>query len=312
MSESPILAGEPFSPQKSQEIVERFARDGYVHIPGVLTPGEVSALRDRTDELLDDPEILARFSPVPPGTAHWGGGRYHEDRANTSGEVLPMTLRNCIELDQMFRDMLVREPIFSLVEIILGKDSKYIGQNVIRNSPGVAIDFWHSDGDAFFPLPDSIKRHDARVRMRVLWFTVQMALTDIETIEHGPTQYVPGSHYSGQTVDRARPPDDPKHDSDALRFDWDENPEFEGRGPVSVFCKAGDIYMQDPMTWHRGAPNTSDRRRYLLQSIYASRQVYGIGHGFNRYTPEPVNKDMLHTASDQLLNLLGRPRPVGA
>ena len=297
MSESPILAGEPFSPQKNQEIVKQFARDGYVHIPDVLTPGEVSALRDRTDELMDDPEILARLSPNPPGTAHWTGGRYHEDQADTSGEVLPMTLRNGIDLDQMFRDMLVREPIFSLVEIILGKDSKYIGQNVIRNSPGLAIDYWHSDGDAFFPLPDSIERHDPRVRMPVLWFTVQMALTDIETIEHGPTQYVPGSHYSGRTVDRKHPPNDP------------ESPEFDGKGAVSMYCKAGDIYLQDPMTWHRGAPNTSDRRRYLLQSLYAKRRVYEIGHGFNQYTPEPVNKDMLRTARDQLLNLLGRPRP---
>ena len=57
----------------------------------------------------------------------------------------------------MFRDMLVREPIFSLAEAVLGKDSKFCGQNVIRNVPGLSIDFWHSDGAAFFPLPDSIK-----------------------------------------------------------------------------------------------------------------------------------------------------------
>ena len=145
--------------------------------------------------------------------------------------------------------------------------------------------------------------------MRVLWFTVQMALTDIETIEHGPTQYVPGSHYSGRTVDRIRPLDDPKYDSDALRFDWDENPEFEGRGPVSVFCKAGDIYLQDPMTWHRGAPNTSDRTRYLFQSQYAARWAYSR---FNLCNRVPVAEDALQTSSDKLLNLLGRPRPNGA
>ncbi len=65
MADTPILAGEPFSPQENQETVEQFFRDGYVHIPGVLTPGEISALRDKTDELLDDPELRARFKPNP-------------------------------------------------------------------------------------------------------------------------------------------------------------------------------------------------------------------------------------------------------
>ena len=80
-----------------------------------------------------------------------------------------------------------------------------------------------------------------------------MALTDVESIEDGPSQYVPGSHYSG------RVPND------------QENPEFDGNGPVSVFCKAGDIYLHDPMCWHRGAPHLSDRTRYLFQSQYAAR-----------------------------------------
>ncbi len=287
MADTPILAGEPFSPQKTQEIVEQFFRDGYVHIPGVLTPGEISALRDKTDELLDDPKLQARYNP------NLGDARYVQVRDHkTSGEELPFILRNSIELDQIFRDMLVREPIFSLAEAAVGRDSKFCGQNVIRNLPGLSIDQWHCDGhEAYFPLPDDIKRHDPRVRMPVMWFTMQMALSDIESIEHGPTQYVPGSHYSGRT------PND------------QENPEFEGNGPVSVFCKAGDIYLQDPMCWHRGAPNTSDRTRYLFQSQYAARWAYVRFNLFNRV---PVAEDALRTASDKLLNLLGRPRPAEA
>ena len=46
---SPILAGEAFSAEKQQQIAEQFFRDGYVHIPNVLTEGEITALRDRTD-----------------------------------------------------------------------------------------------------------------------------------------------------------------------------------------------------------------------------------------------------------------------
>ena len=283
MADTPILAGEPFSPQRNREIVEQFFRDGYVHIPGVLTPGEISALRDKTDELLDDPELQARFNP------NLGDTRYVQVKDhNTSSEELPFILRNSIELDQIFRDMLVREPIFGLAEAVVGKDSKFCGQNVLRNLPGLSIDRWHSDGGTYFPLPGDIKRHDPRVRMPVMWLTVQMALSDIESIEHGPTQYVPGSHYSG------RAPND------------QENPEFDGNGPASVFCKAGDIYLQDPMCWHRGAPNTSNRTRYLFQSQYAAHWAY---QRFNLFNRVPVAEDALRTASDKLLNLLGRPRP---
>ena len=290
MTCTPILAGEPFSPQKTKEIVEQFFRDGYVRIPGVLTPREISALRDKADELMDDPELQVRFNP------NLGDKRYVELREQkTTGEELPFMLRNTIELDQIFRDMLVREPIFSLAEAVVGEDPKFCGQNVIRNLPGLALDHWHCDQSgypavhtAIFPLPDDIKRHDPRVCMPVLWFTVQVALSDVESIEHGPTQYVPGSHYSGRT------PND------------QENPEFDGNGPVSVFCRAGDIYLQDPMCWHRGAPNISGRTRYLFQSQYAARWAHAR---FNLYNRVPVADDALRRASDKLLNFLGRPRP---
>ncbi len=125
--------------------------------------------------------------------------------------------------------------------------------NVIRNEPGQAISVWHVDDVLEFPLPEAIPRFDPRIRMPVFWLTVQCALSDIDTLEHGPTQFVPGSHYSGR-----RPPNQ-------------EEPTFEGRGPQALFCKAGDIYLTNHQCWHRGAPNTSDRIRYVMQIQYAQR-----------------------------------------
>ena len=191
MSSSPIMAGQPFSPVSTKKIAEQFFRDGYVYIPNVLTPGEVSPLRERTDQLLDDPDLMESTNPNLADVRYVQLGKHQ-----TTGEDLPFILRNTIELDQMFRDMLLREPIFSLAEAIVGTNCKFCGQNVLRNKPGLSIDRWHVDGEVHFPLPDSIERYDSRIRMRVMWFTVQMALSDIELIEHGPTQYVPVSHYS--------------------------------------------------------------------------------------------------------------------
>ena len=287
MANSPILKGKPFSEKKTAQIAEQFFRDGFVHIPGVLTGKEVTALREKTDELFADAQLAERTNPELADV------RYIQMGAHAvSGESLPFILRNTIELDPMFRDMLLREPILSLAESIVGKDCKFCGQNVLRNLPGLSIDRWHVDGSIHFPVSDEMPRHDARLRMPVMWFTVQIALSDIDSIEEGPTQYVRCSHYSG------RPPNGANSSHG--------EPEFEENKPVSVFCKAGDIYLQDPQCWHRGAPNRSNKTRYILQSQYAAYWAYWR---FSLCNSVPVPEDALQSASDRLLNLLGRSRP---
>jgi hypothetical protein len=77
--------------------------------------------------------------------------------------------------------------------------------------------------------------------------------------------------------------------------------------PVSVFCKSGDIYLHDPQCWHRGAPNTSDRTRYLMQSQYAIDWAYRRFGWMNRV---PVTEGVLRSMSDRTLWLLGRNRPL--
>lgn len=210
-----------------------FDRDGCVLVPQVLTADEVRALREQTDLCFEN-----RYSIAPEHISYVYGA---------------FVLRRGADFHPIFREMVTREPIYSLAAGVLGPEPRFNACNVIRNEPGQAISRWHVDDTLERPLPEEIPRFDGRIRMPVLWFTVQVALSDIETIEHGPTQYVPGSHYSGRY-----PPE-----TDA--------PEFEGRGPVSVYCRAGDIYFTNHQAWHRGAPNTSDRIRYVMQLQYAAR-----------------------------------------
>lgn len=275
--------GDPLSEDRVREISAAFYRDGFVHIPGILDAGEIELLKNTTDELIEDPQLQARVSTERHDP------HYVQAHQATSGEKRPFILRNTIELDPIFPAMLEREPILRLAEAIVGPGCRFCGQNVLRNLPGVAIESWHVDGAVHFPLPDEIPRHDARARPPVLWLTVQIALTDVDTIEHGPTQYIPGSHFSGRK---------PSHQ---------DNPSFEGAGPVSLFCKAGDIYLQDPQCWHRGAPNTSARTRYLMQSQYAVDWAYRRFGWMNRV---PVPDETLRTGSDRLLSVLGRQRPA--
>ncbi len=228
-----LLSGLPFSEERNNQVAVEFFREGCVLVPGVFTPEEVAALRDKTDD------YFARRDSIPPRHVSYVHGAF--------------VLRYGADLDPMFHSAVTREPIHSLVAAVLGPQPRFNALNVIRNEPGQAISVWHVDDILEFPLPPDIPRFDARLRMPILWFTVQVALSDIETIEHGPTQYVPGSHYSGRQPI------------------CQEDPQFEGQGPKSVFCRAGDIYFTNHQTWHRGAPNTSDRIRYVMQLQYAQR-----------------------------------------
>ena len=214
--------------------LEAFFRDGFLHVPGILTPEEVSALRAKTDA------CFARRESVDPKFVSYAHGAF--------------VLRRGAEYDPLFASLIERPEILALASAALGDGPAFNALNVIRNEPGQAISVWHVDDVLEFPLPGDILRFDARIRLPVFWLTIQVALSDIETEAHGPTQFVPGSHYSGR-----RPPP------------GEENPTFEGRGPVPVFCRAGDVYLTNHQCWHRGAPNLSDRTRYVLQLQYAAR-----------------------------------------
>lgn len=188
------------------------------------------------------------------------------------------------ETAPIFEEMLTREPIITLAESILGTNCHLIAQNVVRNPPTQALDTFHSDDILFFPVPEGVERHAPNFHMPVFIMTVQIPLTDVPSIEYGPTEYVPGSHYAGKW------PNDPK------------TPSFEGQGPVPVLCEAGDIYLHNGQCWHRGAPNTSDRTRYLFQLSYAVRWVSQRFYPFVLYKlPEHV----LANADERRKRVLG-------
>ncbi|HNC23107.1 MAG TPA: phytanoyl-CoA dioxygenase family protein [Opitutaceae bacterium] len=208
----------PLPAAEMAAILERFYRDGCVVVPNVLPAEECARLRALTDD-------IARQNPS-------------------------FVIRNPEEQDVAFLRPFIREPILSLVRAILGPDCRFCAQNVIRNEPGQAISHWHVDDIVEYPLPPDVPRWDARVRLPLIWMSVQVPLSDLTALEDGPTEVVPGSHFSGR--------DSPK-----------ENPVFEGRGAEPVLCRAGDIYLFNHQVWHRGRPNTGKRTRYLMQLQYA-------------------------------------------
>jgi len=233
-----IAPGKPLSPERQDDVLDAFYREGYALVPNVLSADEVKLLRALADHFID----------VPGAAAADGRQGY------AAPVISAMVLRCTQSLHRAFCDMLLREPMLSLAEAILGPNAGFCGQNVIRSDKDTGITRWHVDDIVEFPLPDDVPRHDPRIRMPVFWFSFQIALSDITGTEHGPTEIVPRSHYSGRPAPQNV-----------------VAPTFEGRGPIPVFCRAGDIYLFNHQLWHRGAVNTSDQRRYLMQNQYCKQ-----------------------------------------
>ena len=254
----------PYSDERIQEIVAQFHRDGFYFFGPILRPEEIAALQAAMERKHADPAL-------------------HADEEGD--HIRGISLLRMFEYDRNFRDLVAREPIVSLVEAILGPDCHLMSQNALRNEPGQGVTSWHADDRVLFPLPDEVPRHDARIRVPCFVINVLIALTDVDAMEYGPTQVVPGSHYSGRAPTAS------------------ENPQFEGQGPVSLLAKAGDAYMFHNQVWHRGAPNTSDRVRFLGGMTYSQRLIAQRFYPFLNYRmPDRV----LDGADERLLRLLGK------
>lgn len=196
-----------------------------------------------------------------------------------------ISLMRMFEHHRAFRDLLAVQPVIDFVEQVLGKDCHVIAQNALRTPPGQGIINWHIDDALFFPFIAGLQLNDNQaLQLPVYSLNVLIALSDVESDVFGPTQVVRGSHRTG----------------------WEPARSTElapGLAPTSIYAQAGDAYLINSQTWHRGAQNESQRTRYLITTTYGRRFISQRFYPFLNYHLSP---DVLHGASDRLLRLLGR------
>ena len=250
------LAHHNLGDEQMQACCEQFHRDGYLFLTDVLPPETAAQLRVELDEALK-----------------------LETRHGGAGSELHMRMFETSPANLALFDM---DPVVSLAEALLGQDCHVFANCSFRTPRAAGFLGWHQDDPPHYLVTHG--EPPTNVRLPVLFFGANYYLTDVEGIEHGPTQVIPGSHLFGKPC--------PK--------DMTGTP-YEKK-VVNCLGPAGSVILFNNQLWHRGAPNASDRVRYVAQVSYGRRIIGHKYFPFMNYTmPEYVYKD----ANPRLKRLLG-------
>lgn len=217
-------------------IKAEFQRDGYVFIPGFLTPQEVEKISKNFNRVIED------VVPAMPENKV-----FYEDKDNASTLKQVMDIHN---YDAFFKDVLENSKFKDLAEMLL--EDKVIGRNLeyFNKPPKIGKPTPpHQDG-YYFMLNPSVAA------------TMWMALEPADE-ENGCVKYVKGSHLKGmRTHGRTK----------TLGFSQgivDFGTEDDQRNEVVFPAKPGDLLVHHSLTIHRANGNTSNSRtRKALGLIY--------------------------------------------
>jgi len=209
-------------------------REGWAVLRGVLEPGLIQTLGD---------EIAAAFANYPPERGRGDKSEFRYEMLNRAA--------GC--------QRAVGHPaILAAIEPLLGEDCHGIANTAWWNPPEFGGGPWHCDAGPHVPRPEGVAWDD-RIPYPVFAIGAHLYLRDCP-LECGPTAVVPGSHRSGRL-----PPFERMND---------EKLEYEGRGPLALEAKAGDVALFVSDVWHRGLPaRPGGSGRLFLQAHYARRDL---------------------------------------
>jgi ectoine hydroxylase-related dioxygenase (phytanoyl-CoA dioxygenase family) len=213
---------------------QQLEQDGFTLLPGVLAGDEIAALRE---------EIDAVFAASEPERSRTDKAEFRYEMLNRSAAC----------------QAVVGHPaILEVIEPLLGEDCHVIANTAWRNPPDFGGGPWHCDAGPHVPRPAGVPWDD-RIPYPVFAIGAHLYLQDCDEAD-GPTAVVPGSHRSGRLA-----PFDRMNDPDLS---------YDGRPPVHVTARAGDVALFVSDAWHRGLPARDDGRgRYFLQVHYGRRDL---------------------------------------
>lgn len=262
-----------------KELINSFHENGFLVVPDLLSKDQCEVLKNDLDQALlkNKKKIQKRM--------------FEKSKANL--------------------ELFWQEPIVTLAEKIIedngsdlvlpGEDLKLASKgvpsanetHVIHNnsfiikarSNGLGGSVWHQDDTPHITSLDGNPL--TNVRLNVLAMTCLYYLTDVPSVDYGPTEFIKGSHLFGMSCNNERAE---KH-LDKV---------------VSAIGNAGTCVIFNNQTWHRGGPNKSDQNRYCTQVTYAKRLVgHKYGNFMNYQMPNEIFENITEPRKLRLLGFLG-------
>ena len=252
------------------EEVEAFHRDGYVHLRGVLAPGELEEAIERhytafmTGEILPEGKDLCDMSGAT--------GRTREN-FTVYNAMLPRKYK-----PEMQGNLFEQRAASIVAQLYADKEMAIDYDQILAKRPktGDSIFAWHQDM-AYWP---PLKASPATA-------TVWLAL-DASTRQNGCMRFIPGTHKSPLRPHRpvkmaSKGGRLGQESSHALMTDVDE----EKEGARYVEISRGDVTIHNESVVHGSGSNTSDgwRRAYVLAfrtaECVAEERALGFSHSHN-------------------------------
>lgn len=249
-----------------------YRQDGYVAVPGLVTPDEVETLRAEA-------VAIARGARGPVIGAD--GAKDHDRNADHDAimrEVLAIHFPH--KASPAMRDMLSQPNIVAVLNRLIGPNVKAMQSMLFVKSAGKPGQAWHQD-EYYIPTRDR--------SLCGVWIAL-----DDATIENGCLWMQPGSHRRG-VIYPTLVHEDPRFDVSEEARDFPYDPE----GGVPAEIAAGGALFFNGYVLHRSLPNkaSSGFRRALVNHYMSAESLLPWSIGFPP-TPRTDFRDVVLVSGD--------------
>tara|TARA_R110002096_G_scaffold134313_2_gene285502 strand:+ start:229 stop:1074 length:846 start_codon:yes stop_codon:yes gene_type:complete len=241
-----------------QKLTDRQRQDwtiyGYFCLERALSPGQVSHLSNKLDEIRTRPGYEPASGMLPRGHYKW---QEHATDLDPEGF---MDRRDVLPYGQEFIDLIDHSPVFDLIVDLMGPNIAFsMSQAIVRPANDGFPGYTHTDGGE--------GQREVRVTesSRPIAVKALYLLSDVSGRDNGNFTVYPGSH--------------------AHQIPFDRDPPLGPQSPgcVQLEGKAGDCFIFSHALWHGPAPNNSGRARKTL--LYNYSQLFMRAYDYDGVHP---------------------------